>query len=125
MAGELYVRYKMKKTTLKRVTWGVIVLYFFSYLILTLNGHYAATARGLIVLKDGSNALVPKYGYYWFLPGDYDCLMNRGYSVVGIVYFPLLYLDRILWHSDEKVESMRYPIRGYFDYHTEEFRDIP
>lgn len=98
-------------------------LYPLSYLALSLCGYYQPLYFGLGVTSDGRNILRPKFGYTWTVPGG-DSLSRSGSSrAVRTLYAPLLWLDRRLWHTMERAETMRYPIRNYYDRDLEDYRD--
>jgi hypothetical protein len=76
-------------------------------------------------LRQGPNhtaILAPKFGYDWIILGYGDFEKDR-IGVAGILYAPLIYLDRRIWHTRERAKSMKYPIRNYYDEKKFEYRD--
>lgn len=113
----------MKKTTAKRIAIISAVLYPFSYLVLSLAGYYQPTAFGAATTSDGRNILRPKFGYAWTIRGG-DYMSRAGYCrAIRIFYAPLLFLDQKFWHTRKRAETMRYPIRDYYDRELENYRD--
>ena len=100
----------------------MIFVYTASYLALSLNGHYRPLFFGLIQGPNDTAVLAPKFGYDWMLPGmdDYE---SGQISMVEILYSPLLFLDRSIWHTRSRARSMDYPIRNYFDRGTFQYRN--
>lgn len=45
-------------------------------------------------------------------------------SLRAYFYAPLLFIDRKLWHTKERMETFKYPVRPYFDHETLTYKTI-
>ena len=110
--------------SIKRVVLGLIAIYPLSYLVVSRGGFYEPVAYGLLQGRDGKAVFAPKecLGYRWIPFDDFYQLSGMdGVSIQGWAYFPLLCLDRALWHQSGKWKDRPDLTRNYFDYETLEY----
>ena len=88
------------KKILDRISLVILVAYIGSYLVLTIFGEYRGpVASGRTKLFDwGWSALD---SYIW--QPKYLMLKRNNYNVGGLVYSPLILLDRMVWHRDKPI----------------------
>ncbi len=43
---------------------------------------------------------------------------------VTLLYFPILILDRLFWHTPDRVHTLRYRTKNYFDSGKMEYLDL-
>lgn len=112
------------------MTWialSGLALYALSYLSASRNGFFEPVAYGLLRGRMGETILAPKacFGYRWTpFEGFNDEGGLSGVSLKGWFYYPMLMVDRTLWHRNELWESRRYRTKNYFDYAALLYRDI-
>ncbi|MBK1883122.1 hypothetical protein JIN85_11890 [Luteolibacter pohnpeiensis] len=115
----------MKSKTIKRIVLGLVALYPMSYLVASCEGFYEPVAFGLLQGRDGKAVMAPKacFGYHWIpFEGFYQVDGFDGVSLRGWSYYPLLSLDRVLWHQSEKWKNRPDLTKNYFDYEALEYR---
>lgn len=115
----------MKWKLAKRIVLSSVVLYPLSYLVASWGGFYEPAVYGLLHGRDGKAVLAPKasFGYHWIPFEDfYHPDRLDGVSVMGWVYYPLLLVDRSLWHKSDNWKDRPDLTRNYFDYEALEYR---
>ncbi len=112
-----------KKRRLLLAVVALLALYTISYLIVSRKGFYEPVAYGLLQGRDGHPILAPKavYGYNW-MPFEHQGA--DGTWVKFNFYFPMLALDRAVWHRSDRVDTIRYRTKNYFDYEKLEYSEI-
>ena len=119
---------------------GALSVYIGVYLFMSLHGHYEPNYVVPATGPDTPNEYLLKAAnpkLWWPFRGYVSDAVPLLRSVV---FSPLIYLDRTFWHTSEKAdawqttgnvvtqwpyhEMWRYPIRGYFDEDTKEYRYI-
>lgn len=98
--------------------------YVGSYFGLSFGGHYEPACYGLARGPDGSTILAPKaaFGYEWH---PFTLITkNDRLSFWTYFYIPLIVGDRHVWHTNEKMNTLKYRVKNYFDYETFHYRDI-
>lgn len=98
---------------------GFFILYLSSYCCITTQGYYYPMVRGFVQGsgEPGHGFLAAKKnGYLWFSMGDYEYTHDgQRRTLISLFFAPLESIDHRYWHTREKVYSMDYPIRNYFD----------
>jgi len=115
----------MKKKIAKRVVLGLTALYLLSYLAVSWGGFYAPLAYGLRQGRDGKAVLAPKVGcgYIWIpFESYYQVGGLDGVSLQGWAYYPLLAIDRALWHRSDKWKDRPDQTKDYFNCDAVEYR---
>ena len=102
----------------------VVAGYTAAYVVASKDGFYRPGAYGLLEGPDGQAILAPKaaFGYDWIpfeMRGSDDNL-----TVKAILFYPLVEVDRRLWHTQDRMESGAYPVENYFDYETMTYREL-
>lgn len=116
----------MKRRTAKHIVFGLLALYPLSYLVVSWGGFYEPAAYGLLQGRDGKPILAPKYcfGYDWIpFEGYHQSGGIDGVSLQGWAYYPLLLIDRALWHRSDRWKDRPDITRNYFDYDALEYRE--
>jgi hypothetical protein len=115
----------MKRKIVKRVVTGFLTLYPLSYLAISWGGFYEPIAYGALKGRDGRTVLAPKasIGYRWIPFESYKQTDGLdGVSLHGWAYYPLLMVDRSLWHRSDKWKDRPDLTKYYFDYDALEYR---
>ncbi|MDD5521603.1 MAG: hypothetical protein PHI84_12360 [Kiritimatiellae bacterium] len=114
----------MKKKQIITILSATVTIYVITYLFMTLNGHYEPYAMGLMQGPNDKAILVPKgtEPYAW-------CPFRKPTREIKplirtMLFSPLITFDRAYWHTARKVDSMQYPVIGYFDFKKMEYRNI-
>ena len=120
------------RKTIFRILLGALLIYFFSYIGISLRGHYEPFAYGPIQGSDDVYIMAPKsvFGYRWNPFGtdimDPDANHDRVLKM-SIIYAPLIFLDHKIWHTKKEmsqVGSGDYRVKNFFDWNTKTYRDI-
>jgi hypothetical protein len=115
----------MKKKIAKRVVLGLVALYLLSYFAVSWGGFYEPIAYGALQGRDGRVVMAPKgsIGYRWIPFESYNQTGGiDGRSIHGWAYYPLLMVDRAVWHTSDKWKDRPDLTRNYFDYDAVEYR---
>lgn len=95
----------------RRITVVAIVVgYFLSYLAMTVNGRYKSMSWRPVQGPNDTFLLQPRRGYDWH-PFDLYYLRSGRPTVRHCIYFPLIWLDRLLWHKRGEAKSGRYEVQ--------------
>lgn len=112
----------------KLALYGLIfvAVYLMSYVVVSTNGFYEPVVYGLLKGRDGNPILAPKaaFGYRW---QAYGFNTEQGYTEVRwvtLLYLPILSLDRAVWHTRDRVHTLRYRTKNYFDFEKLEYMDV-
>lgn len=92
-----------KKNLRKRfnvIGYIILFLYVIVYPVLSVNGRYSTNpvASGRIMLESG---IAVRDVYVW--EPKYIKLLPYDYNILGCFYFGFIWVDRSLWHKNEKV----------------------
>ncbi len=116
----------MKKQRLLLFGVALLTLYATSYLIVSRKGFYEPAAYGLLQGPNGHPILAPKacFGYDW-MPFEHQASQGIDATwVTFIFYFPMLALDRAVWHRPDLVDTQRYRTKNFFNYEKLEYSEI-
>jgi hypothetical protein len=122
------MRFFGSKALIVSIGLATVLLYAGSYLIYSLRGEYAPFDYKPVQARlSGGNIWEPRHGVYAWFP--FESRLGHRDSVRPFFYYPLLELDRKYWHTEEKLESFElesfeYPVKNYYDWETETYRDI-
>ena len=109
------------KSTVLLVALVAIAIYPLSYLIVSHNGFYEPVLLGAMKGHNGETILAPKgFGYFWMpFEKSYPMKRNDGrLSILACFYRPLILIDRAVWHTNDKVHTLRYRTKNYYDPET-------
>lgn len=116
-----------------RVIVGSLLIYLFSYIGISLGGHYEPAAYGVMQGPDEIYLVIPKpvLGYDWnpFWWSRFDPPAKEALAPKFVYYFylPLIFLDQKVWHTNKTVEQLKseeYSVKHFFDYKKKAYRDI-
>jgi len=94
---------------------SILSLYVVSYLTLSLAcGYYHPWAYG------GNKGGIKSYR--WYPLGDYEVTKSGSMSITSIIYLPLTKFDMMWWHTSDKLWSMDYPVKVYYDASSDSFK---
>ncbi|OYV05730.1 MAG: hypothetical protein CFE26_10055 [Verrucomicrobiales bacterium VVV1] len=101
-------------------------LYPLSYLALSSNGFYEPQSFGPRKAPNGKVMMVPRSSasYHWMPFENTYSSSSLRLSWRAIFYLPLIEADRAIWHRSEKVETLRYRTKDWFDRGIFEYRNI-
>ena len=129
-----------RKAIISTAVLGALSVYIVVYMFMSLHGHYEPNYIEPVHGFDTPNEYLLKADEprLWWPFTTY--VSDAAPSFRSVVFSPLIYLDRNFWHTSEKAtawhtsgnmvtqsqyhEMWRYPIRGYFDEDTKEYRYI-
>ena len=119
-----------RKAIISTAILVALSIYIGVYLAMSLHGHYEPNYVEPVYGPDTPNEYLLKAAKpkIWWPFSDY--VSDAVPLFRSVVFGPLISLDRTFWHTSEKAitmqyhEFMRYPIRGYFDEDTKEYRYI-
>jgi len=97
---------KLRERKILIVLAMATLLYVGSYFVLSLRGYYAPSAYG-------ANAGGIKF-YRWYVGNAWE-RQQQGKWAIEMIYAPLVFLDNRYWHTREKMWSMDYRIKFYYD----------
>lgn len=97
----------------------LLALYPVSYLVVSRDGYYDPGPMGFAQGPGRSVIYVPKFGYAWYPFDGCDFGLDHFQSApvhasFSTFYLPLMELDRQWWHTEEKAESGKYPVKRGF-----------
>ena len=105
----------MRKRRALLLIAALLALYPVSYTVVSRNGYYDPGFLGLAQGPDDTIVFRSKFGYRWHpfeglcQPGDFSGSPDK--ALLSTFYYPLLLLDRMWWHTEERSESGRFPVR--------------
>lgn len=117
----------MKKRNAKWLFGVLLALYPMSYLALSIHGFYEPRFFGPIRAANGDVVMAPRglNSYHWTpFENTFSNSGLGGFSWRALFYMPLIKVDQAIWHRSEKVETLRYRTKGWFDRDTFEYRNI-
>jgi hypothetical protein len=100
------IKFKQVEPILKKVACFICALYFCSYLILTLNGEYKGP------VSSGKTKL---FGTWWNAQDEYVwqpkylTLEPNYFNGGGLIFSPLIELDRKVWHKGQGIKGIMEP----------------